>query len=84
MERNWTRFCHVHDRDESVASPELRRRCLETRAALAHDDIVEINLLLPSQWASDLIELSRERGQSVGQILRSMIGQALHDAGPGY
>jgi hypothetical protein len=49
-----------------------------------HDDIVEINLLLPSQWASDLIELSRERGQSVGQILRSMIGQALQEAAPGY
>jgi hypothetical protein len=49
-----------------------------------HDDIVEINLLLPSQWACDLMELSRERGESVGQILRSMIGQALHDAGPGY
>jgi hypothetical protein len=48
-----------------------------------HDDIVEINLLLPSQWACDLMELSRERGQSVGQILRSMIGQALHDAGSG-
>lgn len=48
-----------------------------------HDDIVEINLLLPSQWARDLMELSRERGQSVGQILRSMIGRALHDAGPG-
>jgi hypothetical protein len=49
-----------------------------------HDDIVEINLLLPSEWACDLMELSRERGQSVGQILRSMIGQALHDATPGY
>ena len=49
-----------------------------------HDDIVEISLLLPSQWACDLIELSRERGQSVGQILRSMIGQALHDAAPSY
>lgn len=47
-----------------------------------HDDIVEVSLLLPSQWASDLMELSRERGESVGQILRSMIGQALHD-GPG-
>ena len=48
------------------------------------DDIVEINLLLPSQWAKDLIELSRERGQSVGQILRTMIGQALHDTAPSY
>ena len=49
-----------------------------------HDDIVEINLLLPSEWACDLIELSRERGQSVGQILRTIIGQALHDADSGY
>jgi hypothetical protein len=47
-----------------------------------NDDIVEVSLLLPSQWANDLMELSRERGESVGQILRSMIGQALHD-GPG-
>lgn len=49
-----------------------------------HDDIVEINLLLPSQWACDLIELSKERGQSIGQILRTMIGQALDDAASGY
>lgn len=49
-----------------------------------HDDIVEINLLLPSQWACDLIELSQERGQSVGQILRTIIGQALDDAASGY
>jgi hypothetical protein len=41
--------------------------------------VVEINLLLPSQWADDLMALSRERQQSVGEILRSMIGQALHD-----
>ena len=44
------------------------------------DGVVEINLLLPSQWAEDLIELSRERQQSVGQILRSMIGHALHES----
>lgn len=43
------------------------------------DDIVEIQLLLPSRWASDLIERSRESGQSVGTLLRSIIGQALHD-----
>lgn len=43
------------------------------------DDIVEVSLLLPSQWANELIELSRERRQSVGQIIRSMIGHALHD-----
>jgi hypothetical protein len=49
-----------------------------------HDDVVEISLLLPSKWADDLIELSKDRGQSVGQILRSMIGQALDDAALGY
>jgi hypothetical protein len=43
------------------------------------DDVIEITLLLPSQWADDLLALSRERQQSVGQILRSMIGHALHD-----
>ena len=43
------------------------------------DGVVEINLLLPEQWAHDLMELSRQRRQSVGQIIRSMIGQALHD-----
>ncbi len=41
--------------------------------------VVEINLLLPEEWASNLIELSRQRHQSVGQIIRSMIGQALHE-----
>jgi hypothetical protein len=41
--------------------------------------VVEINLLLPAQWAHDLMELSHERRQSVGQIIRSMIGHALHE-----
>jgi hypothetical protein len=48
-----------------------------------HDEVVEVSLLLPSQWASDLIDLARERDQSVGQIIRSMIGHALHDGIPG-
>ena len=44
------------------------------------DSVVEISLLLPSQWADDLFALSKERQQSVGEILRSMIGQALHQS----
>ncbi len=43
------------------------------------DDIVELSLLIPSQWANDLMELSQERGQSVGQLLRAMIGRALEN-----
>ncbi len=43
------------------------------------DGVVEINLLLPSQWAEHLMALSRERRQSVGEILRLIIGHALHD-----
>jgi hypothetical protein len=43
-------------------------------------DVVEIDLLLPAPWAKALIELSKTRQQSVGQILRSMIGHALQDA----
>ena len=50
---------------------------------VSQDDVVEISLLLPSRWANDLIELSRERHQSVAQILRSMIGQALHEGDSG-
>jgi hypothetical protein len=48
------------------------------------DDVVEINLLLPSQWADDLIQLSRERNQTVAQVLRSMIGHVLHEGAAGY
>jgi hypothetical protein len=43
------------------------------------DHVVEINLLLPERWAHDLMELSRQRQQSVGQIIRSMIEQGLHE-----
>ena len=75
-----TRFSHVHDRNEPTVSPDSRHRCLKS-GQCSRDEVVEINLLLPSQWANDLIELSRERRQSVGQILRSMIGHALHDGG---
>ena len=46
---------------------------------LADNQVVEISLLLPAQWAQDLLALSRERGQSVGQILRAMIRQGLCD-----
>ena len=41
------------------------------------NDVVEVGLLLPAPWANALMELSRTRDQSVGQILRSMIGHAL-------
>ncbi len=43
------------------------------------DRVVEINLLLPERWAHDLMELSRLRHQSVGQIIRSMIEHGLHE-----
>jgi hypothetical protein len=46
-----------------------------------NDEVVEVSLLLPSRWASDLFELARERHQSVGQIIRSMIGHALREGG---
>ncbi len=42
-------------------------------------DVVEIGLLLPTNWANALIELSKQRHQSVAQVLRSIIGSALHD-----
>jgi hypothetical protein len=42
-------------------------------------DVVEIGLLLPQSRVHALIELSRKRDQSVGQLLRSLIDRALQD-----
>ena len=42
-------------------------------------DVVEIGLLLPASWADALVEMSKRRGQSVGQLLRGMIDRALSD-----
>ena len=53
--------------------------CAPDAGSRGVDSVVEINLLLPSQWADDLMALSRQRRQSVGEILRSMIGHALHN-----
>jgi hypothetical protein len=41
------------------------------------EDVVEIGLLLPAHWAVALIELSKQRHESVGQLLRGLIGRAL-------
>jgi hypothetical protein len=42
-------------------------------------DVTEIGLLLPTSRVNALIELSRKRHQSVGQILRGLIDRALLD-----
>ncbi|HEV3168445.1 MAG TPA: hypothetical protein VGZ22_30850 [Isosphaeraceae bacterium] len=44
-----------------------------------HDEVVEILLLLPANRAEALVDLSRRRRQSIGQILRSLIDRALKD-----
>ena len=45
----------------------------------ASGDVVEIGLLLPAEWADALLEISKRRRQSVGQILRGMIDRGLVD-----
>ena len=47
------------------------------------NDVVEIGLLLPTNWANTLIEISKQRRQSVAQVLRAIIGNALHDCASG-
>ncbi len=42
-------------------------------------DVVEIGLLLPTSWADALLEMSKRRRQSIGQILRTMIDRGLMD-----
>jgi hypothetical protein len=59
-----------------AAAPVARATALLSQAP---NDVVEIGLLLPTNWATTLIALSKERHQTVGQILRAIIGNALHD-----
>lgn len=60
----------------AVAFPEM---ITETTPGLVEPaaDIVELSLLLPKTRAEALIDLSRRRHESVGQILRSLIERAL-------
>jgi hypothetical protein len=41
------------------------------------EDVVELGLLVPTEWAVALVELSKKRQESVGQLLRGVIGRAL-------
>jgi hypothetical protein len=41
------------------------------------DEFVEIGLLLPKNRAAALLQLARERHQTVGQILRQLVDRAL-------
>jgi hypothetical protein len=63
----------------SPPAAPIRDAAAETLGSPWGNDVVEISLLLPSEWANELIALSQERRQSVAQILRSMIGHALHE-----
>ena len=49
------------------------------RGMATSDDVVEIGLLLPVSWANALLEMSRRRHETVGQILRGMIDRGLVD-----
>jgi hypothetical protein len=51
---------------------------------MAPQEVVEIGLLLPTDWAVALVKLSEKRQQTVAQILRSLIERALFqgDASP--
>jgi hypothetical protein len=41
------------------------------------DEFVEIGLLLPKNRAAALLQLARERHETVGQILRKLVDRAL-------
>jgi len=45
-----------------------------------HGVVVEIGLLLPANRVKALVELSKQRQESVAQILRGLIDRALTDA----
>ncbi len=54
-------------------SPESMSRSPDQAFA----DVVELPLLLPKERAEELLRLSKRRNQSVAQILRYLVDQAL-------
>jgi hypothetical protein len=48
-----------------------------TSSSIAHEDVVEVLLLLNASRMDALISLSRNRGQTVGQLLRGLIDREL-------
>ena len=64
--------------DVSRMAPFFGREASNSRITQAvADDVVEIGLFLPTHRAEALIALSRQRRQSVAQILRGLIDQAI-------
>jgi hypothetical protein len=58
--------------------PSESRRSDQTLTLPLTQDVVEFALLLPKKRAEALLEWSRERHSSVGQILRDLIDEALN------
>ncbi len=50
---------------------------VERLSTRQEDEVIEVALLLPSTRLEALMDLSKNRGQSVGQILRSLIEREL-------
>jgi hypothetical protein len=42
-------------------------------------EVVEVGLLLPADWAAPLIRLASERQQTVAQLLRTFVGRGLRE-----
>lgn len=65
-------------RDNPLIAP-IDDTSAQTAGSAGPEDVVEIGLLLPVSWADALLALSKRRGQSVGQVLRTMIDRGLMD-----
>jgi hypothetical protein len=61
----------------SPSAAQLPDLAATISGTIANQDVVEIGLLLPADWATALMDLAKVRQQSVGQILRTFIGRAL-------
>jgi hypothetical protein len=51
----------------------------DTVGPLSETDFTELSLLLPSWQLLALDELAQRQGMSVGQLLRRLIGNMLHE-----
>ena len=74
-----TAFRPRFSRGTALQWPRFKAHLLSKPSTTSAPDVVEIGLLLPTSRVNALIELSKKKHQSVGQILRGLIDRALVD-----
>lgn len=62
-----------------MSMPQIQGTSASGLGSLPSPDVVEIGLLLPAAWADSLLEMSKRKHQTIGQLVRGMIDRGLVD-----